>query len=361
MFSNHSWVPQLDVGNLPQVLDIIAADSGKVIERAAELWGQFYGVVRVSGSSCRMKRSDSGRPKAKQSGVSHPWPIGLNSAGKLFAANLAALLLPLILMGHSGLKDIKKSWHSKRPACYQTYISYILFWKHFPQICITSLFRPQLLEGKGGHAFGWRGLCWTTRCPQLGPNCGAGVGSGGGEAEKGKWYQISCYCKQEEEDERYAQSSEYHAQIYVCRQPRDSTMRSICQQLCGQGLTSSQHKGVGGPFFDMIPEIHFTQKNSTHECIVTKPFFGPAGRSCVRLEEPAEHPRICVVECRFVWWYSLWAWLCDLWIWALHYIPCSFEIPTPFMDDGRFHPSPWQISTHYDWKDLGSRWSSRFL
>lgn len=68
MFSNHSWVPQLDVGNLPQVLDIIAADSGKVIERAAELWGRFYGVVRVSGSSCRMKRSDSGRPKAKQSG-----------------------------------------------------------------------------------------------------------------------------------------------------------------------------------------------------------------------------------------------------------------------------------------------------
>ena len=50
------------------MLDIIPADAGKVIEHAAELWGQFYGAVRVSGSNNRMKRCDSGRPKPKQSG-----------------------------------------------------------------------------------------------------------------------------------------------------------------------------------------------------------------------------------------------------------------------------------------------------
>ena len=60
-------------------------------------------------------------PNPNNQGVNHPWPSGLNSAGKPFVANLAPLFLPLILMGHSGLKDIKRSWRSKRPASYQTY------------------------------------------------------------------------------------------------------------------------------------------------------------------------------------------------------------------------------------------------
>ena len=97
-----------------------------------------------------------------------------------------------------------------------------------------------------------------------------------------------------------------HKSMYVDN-PEILQCVQFANSCVAKGLQAANIKEWVDLFFDMIPEIHFTQKNSTHECIVTKPFFGPAGRSCVRLEEPGEHPHICVVECRFVWWYSLWA------------------------------------------------------
>lgn len=48
------------------MLDIVPADMNKVVEHASELWSKFYGTVRVSGSSNRMKRCDLGRPRSKQ-------------------------------------------------------------------------------------------------------------------------------------------------------------------------------------------------------------------------------------------------------------------------------------------------------
>ena len=48
-----------------QVLDITPTDANAVIEGAAGLWGQFYGVVRVSGCSNRTKRCDVGCPRSR--------------------------------------------------------------------------------------------------------------------------------------------------------------------------------------------------------------------------------------------------------------------------------------------------------
>ena len=49
-----------------EVLDILPADMSKVVEHASELWSKFYGIVRVSGSSNRIKRCDVGRQRPKQ-------------------------------------------------------------------------------------------------------------------------------------------------------------------------------------------------------------------------------------------------------------------------------------------------------